>query len=118
MNRTRSQITTHILNTSQGRPAEGVQVELEMLGADGRFEHLGTGTTDADGRVQNLLSPTHMLERGNYRLRFASGDYFARYGIATFYPSVEILFHISNTTEHYHVPLLLNPFGYSTYRGS
>ena len=112
-----SPITTHILNTSHGRPAPGVNVTLEFQNK-GQFKKIGEGHTDEDGRVKTLLSPEHKLETGTYRLRFETGTYFSRFGIATFYPYVEISFTVSAPSEHYHVPLLLNPYGYSTYRGS
>jgi 5-hydroxyisourate hydrolase len=106
-----SGITTHVLDTSRGRPAEGVPVLLERA-IDSGWEPAGRGTTDADGRVSELLvSP---LEPGRYRLTFDTGSYLE----AGFYPEVSVTFVVGHGEEHYHVPLLLSPFGYSTYRGS
>jgi 5-hydroxyisourate hydrolase len=110
-----SALSTHILDTARGKPAAGVAVTLEAA-ADGGWRELARGTTDADGRVGALLAggvPT----AGEYRLRFATGDYFSGQGGAVFYPEVVIHVRLEPGTK-YHLPLLLNPFGYSTYRGS
>jgi len=112
-----SPITTHVLDTSQGRPAAGVEVQLARRSTDNRWEVVASGVTDADGRIADLLSPG-ALAAGVYCLTFATGAYFKRQGIATFYPTVAIEFQIVVPSEHYHVPLLVSPFGYSTYRGS
>jgi 5-hydroxyisourate hydrolase len=110
-------ISTHILDTSLGRPAEGVNVTLEERhGPDWVF--LGGAVTDADGRAGSLLPEGRELQPGSLRLRFDVDEYFGRQGRAAFYPSVDIVFHVESAVEHYHVPLLLSPFGYSTYRGS
>lgn len=113
-----SSITTHILNTSLGKPASFVDVWLDIENSAGVFEQIGQGTTDSDGRVKTLLKSDHRLEVGNYRLRFAIGMYFKSLKTSCFYPTVEICFRIETPSEHFHVPLLINPFGYSTYRGS
>ncbi len=105
-------LSTHVLDTSRGLPAAGVPVTLET--GDGR--ELGSATTDADGRVGSI--GPDLLDRGVYRLRFDTAAYFAATGAAGFYPDVTISFTIADAQQHYHVPLLLNPFGYSTYRGS
>jgi 5-hydroxyisourate hydrolase len=111
-----SPITTHILDTSRGRPAGGVTVVLErMIGAG--YERVGVGITDEDGRLRTLLGPG-ALEKGVYRLAFDTGAYFANLGVEGFYPEVTIAFEVRSPHEHHHVPLLLNPYGYSTYRGS
>ena len=107
-------ISTHVLDTALGRPAAGVPVTLERA-TDNRV--VGRGMTDADGRLRDLVSSKTPLDEGVYRLRFDVGAYFAATSRAAFYPEVVILFRITND-EHYHVPLLLNPFGYSTYRGT
>ncbi len=112
----RSPITTHVLDVSLGRPASGVPVRLERL-AHGAFAELAHGETDADGRCSHLLAPGS-LDPGTYRIRFDLDPYFARDGRRSFYPHVEIVFVVESVHEHYHVPLLLSPFGYSTYRGS
>ncbi|HEY2882475.1 MAG TPA: hydroxyisourate hydrolase [Pirellulales bacterium] len=112
-----SPITSHVLDTSTGKPAAGVEVELARR-SDGRlWEVLAHGVTNADGRLPDLL-PTGSLTIGVYCLTFATGAYFKRHGIATFYPAVAVEFQITAPADHYHVPLLVSPFGYSTYRGS
>jgi 5-hydroxyisourate hydrolase len=112
-----SGITTHVLDTSLGRPAEGVPVTLEVEAAGG-WKLLGKGTTNADGRIGDLLPDDFGLSAGVYRLIFDTATYFANRQVASFYPQVTVVFKIEDTEQHYHVPLLLSPFGYSTYRGS
>lgn len=112
----RSPITTHVLDVSLGRPAQGIEVRLARA-SDGGFTEIARGETDADGRATQLLPPGS-LEKGTYRISFAVGPYFAASSRPSFYPHVDIVFAIEATGEHYHVPLLLSPFGYSTYRGS
>lgn len=114
----RSPITTHVLDTSLGRPAAGVAVALFLAGPDGGFQEIGSGATDADGRLANLLPASSPAAPGRYRLDFAVGDYFERQERATLYPVVSIVFDLQDAGSHYHIPLLLSPFGYSTYRGS
>lgn len=106
-----STISTHVLDTSCGRPAEGIKVTLER-GA----EILATGVTNADGRVPDFPG-IGALGEGVYRLRFLIDEYFARDRRESFYSEITVNFRIG-TDAHYHVPLLLSPFGYSTYRGS
>lgn len=113
-----SPITTHVLDTALGRPGAGIEAVLERRAGDGSFEVLGRGRTDADGRIGDLLPPGSRLEPGIYRLTFETGAYHARTGRPGFYPQVSVLFEIGDAGQHYHVPLLLSPFGYSTYRGS
>ncbi len=116
-----SAISTHVLDTSQGRPAGGVPVALEMMTEKGGVEHwelLSRGETDADGRFRNLLPAGVALAATVYRLTFDTGAYFSARGVESFYPTVAIVFRIHDSTQHYHVPLLLSPYGYSTYRGS
>lgn len=108
-------ISTHILDTTRGRPASGVLVTLQQRNGD-RWDTLGEGTTDADGRVKALL--TQCPEIGTYRITFHVAPYFELLGAAAFYPEVTISFLVAANGQHFHVPLLLNPFGYSTYRGS
>lgn len=112
----KSPITTHVLDTGKGIPAKGVSVRLEQAN-DGGWKLLSEKTTDADGRISNLLSD-RSAETGTYRLTFDTGSYFGAAGIKTFYPGITVTFQIEDPTAHYHVPLLLSPFGYSTYRGS
>jgi 5-hydroxyisourate hydrolase len=107
-----SALSTHVLDTGLGCPADGVAVSL--TDADGR--PLASATTDADGRV-GALGPER-LEPGSYTLRFQTGAYFAASGRPSFYPEIAVTFTVADGAEHYHVPVLLSPFGYSTYRGS
>ncbi len=111
-------ITTHVLDTSLGRPARGVPVALEFQDPVAGWQKISSGATDDDGRLRNLLLPDHRLQTGNYRITFDTGAYFAQHNIPGFYPQVSVIFSIGDATQHYHVPLLLSPFGYSTYRGS
>ena len=111
-----SQITTHVLDTSLGRPAAGVPVTLEIQKAGG-WKEISRGATDADGRLRHLLEPG-TLAKGTYRLTFETHAYFQARKIRALYPQITIAFEVQDTTEHYHIPLLLSPYGYSTYRGS
>ena len=111
-----SQITTHILDTTLGRPAGGVTIVLHEWAPDGWHE-IARGVTNPDGRLADLLLPEVRLAPGAYQLRFFTQQYFEQQGTAGFYPFVDICFVVADEA-HYHVPLLLNPFGYSTYRGS
>ncbi len=108
-----STLSTHVLDTSLGRPAAGVPVVLEHQGVV-----IGFGTTDVDGRVRDFKQPLPVLLEGTYTLRFDVSDYFTGTGRECFYSDVTIKFRIGAQPEHYHVPLLISPFGYSTYRGS
>ena len=112
-----SAITTHILDVSTGVPARGVPVVLERQTETG-WEIIGKGETDDDGRLKDLLAAETTLQAGNYRLTFDTGAYFQKQSIEGFYPQVTVAFVVRNAAQHYHVPLLLSPFGFSTYRGS
>jgi 5-hydroxyisourate hydrolase len=109
-------ITTHVLDTSVGRPATGIAVSLEMLGGDGWTE-VGSGSTDRDGRLTDLLPPERVVA-ATYQLRFDTAGYFTTRGVQGFFPEIAIRFEVTEAGAHHHVPLLLSPFGYSTYRGS
>jgi 5-hydroxyisourate hydrolase len=111
-----SAISTHVLDTSTGRPAAGVPVTLERQ-ADGGWQSAGQGVTNADGRVSDLLAGT-ILAAGTYRLSFDTAAYFRARNQPAFYPQVQVMFTVGEAGQHYHVPLLLSPYGYSTYRGS
>jgi 5-hydroxyisourate hydrolase len=111
-----SPITTHVLDTSRGRPAAGVAAVLDVESA-GAWTRVGQGTTDADGRIEDLLAPG-ALRAATYRITFDTGAYFRALGVDAFYPEAAIVFVVRDASAHYHVPLLLSPFGYSTYRGS
>ncbi len=111
-----SHVTTHVLDTSEGAPGRYIQIQLKE-NIKGNWITKAMGVTNADGRIPDLLAPGFHLEKGHYQMVFNTGDYFKLYGVKGFYPTVCIDFTIFDTT-HYHVPLLINPFGYSTYRGS
>ena len=111
-----SGITTHILDIARGRPAAGVAVSLARRSGDGWAE-LAATRSDTNGRVANLLPGDVQSAAGTYRLRFDTGAYFAALGVSPFHPFVEIVFEIRDA-EQYHVPLLVSPFGYTTYRGT
>ncbi len=113
-----STISTHVLDTALGRPAAGVRVILEQVNDLPIVVSIGIGETDADGRVRDLLPEGQQLAAGDYRLRFDTGAYFAASKRETFYPSVMVEFRVTGPETHYHVPLLVSPYGYSTYRGS
>ncbi len=112
-----SRITTHVLDLAQGRPAAGVDVVLQRQDDDA-WTVLARGRTNDDGRVADLLPADDPITPGTYRISFSTGEYFARQGVDSFHPAVEVAFRVTDDREHYHVPLLLSPFGYSTYRGS
>lgn len=114
----KSLITTHVLDLTKGKPAHGIPVVLEHQKADGAWAKLGGGLTDVDGRISNLLPEHGKLLRGIYRLTFETGSYFESTGIYTLYPYIPIIFELQDGVTHQHIPLLLSPFGYSTYRGS
>ncbi|MBF9222202.1 hydroxyisourate hydrolase [Hymenobacter ruricola] len=111
-----SQITTHILDTTKGKPAANVTIALLQQVGD-NWREIARGVTNSDGRIADLLLKETQMEFGVYKMKFFTQEYFTQDGTANFYPFVEIIFEVA-TTEHYHVPLLLNPFGYATYRGS
>lgn len=131
-------ISTHVLDTATGLPAAGVGVRLERLERardepvarpdpgqprgrpepDGPAQVLRVASTDDDGRVGELLPAGERLSAADYRLTFDTGSYFAARGVEAFYPYATIVFRVSEPERHHHVPLLLSPFGYSTYRGS
>jgi 5-hydroxyisourate hydrolase len=108
-------VSTHVLDTSRGAAASGVAVTLSRRAADGNWSVIGSGVTDADGRVRELVSGA--FAAGTYRLEFETGGYFKNSGTTAFYPEVSVVFEAPDPGGHYHVPLLLSPFGYATYRG-
>ncbi len=112
-----SGITTHVLDIARGRPAAGVAVTLEAKG-EGGWAVVGRGATDADGRARDLAPPDFRLSEGEYRLTFDAGSYFRASGGDGFYTEVVVSFVVRDAAAHHHVPLLLSPYGYTTYRGS
>jgi len=113
-----SGITTHILDVSIGRPAAGVLVRLDRQSHDGKWENIGTQKTDNDGRARELIPEGEHLTATVHRLIFDVEAYFRDNQVDGFYQEVAIAFTVKDASQHYHVPLLLSPFGYSTYRGS
>jgi 5-hydroxyisourate hydrolase len=111
----KSAITTHVLDTSIGRPAANVAARLERI-TETETVKVGMSATNADGRITDLLDVP--LDLGRYRITFDTASYFAERGVPCFFPEVAILFEVTDTAQHHHVPLLLSPFGYSTYRGT
>lgn len=113
-----SAITTHVLDTSKGRPAGGLRVLLEQRDESGEWESISRGTTDGDGRLRTLYPEGKALAPGVYRLTFDTEQYFESQGVSAFYPEVVVVFETAPGEKQYHVPLLLAPFGFSTYRGT
>ena len=111
-----SQLTTHVLDTSLGKPGQYITIRLKQL-INGTWQTMAQGVTNTDGRVADLLAPNKNVTAGNYKMVFETENYFATNDTKGFYPEVEITFTVFDD-GHYHVPLLINPFGYSTYRGS
>jgi 5-hydroxyisourate hydrolase len=120
-----STISTHVLDVSLGKPAAGVPVLIQRVrdprgddAHDLRDVTIGAGTTDADGRLRDFLTASGLLTQGVYRLRFDVAEYFRITSRETFYPEIAVLFRVGAAEEHYHVPVLISPFGYTTYRGT
>ena len=113
-----SGISTHVLDTAKGQPASGVPVRLHRQDPAGKWSSLRSGQTDQDGRCRQLLPEGATLTQGVYRLTFDTSRYFAACGVEGFYPVVEITFEVRDGESQFHIPLLLSPHGYTTYRGS
>ena len=111
-----SKITTHVLDTSKGKPASRVKATL-FIEKNNSWQQIASGETNSDGRINDLLNSDADLKTGTYKMNFDTGKYFSENNVKSFYPNVEIIFEITSG-EHYHIPLLLSPFGYTTYRGS
>ncbi|MBJ2119379.1 hydroxyisourate hydrolase [Arthrobacter sp. MSA 4-2] len=115
-----SSVSTHVLDTRTGRPAAGMSSRL-LRRTGGNWEQVGQGTTDVDGRIKDFGMQDRgpaVLPEGVYRIEFDTGAYFESAGVESFFPEVALTFTVASALEHYHVPLLLSPFAYSTYRGS
>jgi 5-hydroxyisourate hydrolase len=110
-------ISTHVLDTSIGKPAASVTVQLQRQ-SGATWTDVSKAVTDKDGRISGLLPPAGQAGAGGYRLTFDVGEYFRARGVESFYSKVSIDFVVRDAAAHYHVPLLLSPFGYTTYRGS
>ena len=114
----KSPITTHVLDTMRGTPAVGVKVVLEVYTSSKEWKELARGETDTDGRITELMHDNVKLIAGRYRLTFLTAAYFLSVGVEGFYPYIHVIFELKEPITHYHVPLLLSPYGYSTYKGS
>ena len=112
-----SAITTHVLDISRGCPGSGIEVALQIR-SDGEWKQIGNGVTDANGRCNTLMAVDGQIQAGTYRLLFGVGAYYRARQTETFYAEIPIIFEVLHPEAHYHVPLLISPFGYSTYRGS
>lgn len=110
-------ITTHVLDLSIGKPAAGVRVVLASV-EDGHRTTVASGVTDVDGRLRDLWPAGKTLEAAIYELTFETGPYFVSRGVAPFHPRVSVTIEITDPEQHYHVPVLISPYGYTTYRGS
>lgn len=113
-------LSVHVLDLQTGQPSPGIRVDLERRGAGGDWQPLGHATTDAQGRIRALV-PAAELGRwtaGDYRVVFRTGEFYARQQQASFFPEIPVVFRVESAQQHYHVPLLLSPFGFSTYRGN
>ena len=107
-------LSTHVLDTMHGSPGAAVDVKLSHRASD-VWKQVGAAVTDADGRIREL-GPAH-LDAGEYRLEFATGAYFEKFGVKAFFPVVMVFFELEKATDHIHVPVLLSPYGYTTYKG-
>jgi len=110
-------ISTHVLDTARGRPASGVMIRLLQASPDGAWQERATGLTDADGRIPGFAAAAAPLSSGRYLIRFETGPYLQQHAGSAFFPHVEVVCDLAED-GHYHLPLLLSPYGYSTYRGS
>jgi 5-hydroxyisourate hydrolase len=110
-------ITTHILDLSTGKPAGGVRVSLTRINNAERIK-VGAGVTDADGRLKGLVPKGGQVDAGVFELTFETGTYFRARGVEPFHPRVTVAIEITDPAQNYHVPLLVSPFGFTTYRGS
>ncbi|MEO7658385.1 MAG: hydroxyisourate hydrolase [Pyrinomonadaceae bacterium] len=111
-----SAITTHIIDTTTGLPGVGIPVSLGTRSHSAGWQTIATAISDADGRVNDLLSASELLSAGHYRLVFEIGPYYLLQSIDCFFPQISINFVVKDTREHFHVPIFLSPFGYSTFR--
>ena len=110
-------LSVHVLNLQDGLPSPGVKVLLEKQ--DGKnWNMLNTGTTNEQGRITALYPENKALEKGTYRVTFKTGEWFKKHATASFFPEVPVIFEVDGTVPHYHIPLLLSPYGFSTYRGN
>jgi 5-hydroxyisourate hydrolase len=113
-----STISTHVLDTARGRPADGIHVGLDLQLADGNWRRVAEGWTNSDGRIDSFAALGHPFRAGQYRLTFDTRAWFEGLKVEAFYPQVSVVFTVGSPPQHYHVPLMLSPYGYSTYRGT
>lgn len=113
-------LSVHVLDLQTGQPSPGIAVSLERRLSSGSWQALGSAVTDAQGRVRALVPPEALAQwaPGDYRVVFRTGEFYARQQQASFFPEIPVVFRVENAQQHYHVPLLLSPFGFSTYRGN
>ena len=110
-------LSVHILDLQTGQPTAGVTVTLEQQSQDG-WRQLASGVTNAQGRIAEMYPADQAMQAGDYRIVFKTGEHYARLKQDTFFPEIPVQFHVEKTGQHYHIPLLLSPFGFSTYRGN
>ena len=110
-------LSVHVLNLQTGVPTAGIEVELDKKQGEG-WVRLAWGTTDAQGRIAALYPAGQNVQSGIYRVIFKTGDYYKKNAQPTFFPEVPVMFNLASTDQHYHIPLLLSQYGYSTYRGN
>lgn len=110
-------LSVHVLNTSTGLPSANVGVTLDKK-VDGKWLQLAKGETDVQGRIKELYPAQQTMQTGIYRVTFNTGDWFEKRGERSFFPEASIVFNMDGTLAHYHIPLLISPYGYSTYRGN
>ncbi|ALE90178.1 hydroxyisourate hydrolase [Pseudomonas versuta] len=110
-------LSVHVLNLENGLPSPGVNVTLEKYVGQ-NWQPLAQGVTNEQGRIGELFPDKQAMEAGQYRVVFKTGDYFKKAGRDTFFPEIPVIFEVKNVDQHYHIPLLLSPYGFSTYRGS
>lgn len=110
-------LSVHVLNLETGVPSSGVNVTLERHMGEA-WQPLAQGTTNEQGRIAELYPSDKPLQKGEYRVVFKTGDYYKKTGHETFFPEIPVIFEVKQTDQHYHIPLLLSPYGFSTYRGS
>ncbi len=111
-------VSVHVLDTQSGTPGVGIKVHFDKKNTDGKWMKLTQQTTNSNGRIDSLLSPTSKLESGVYQVVFETTNFFAKKHQDTFFTDIPVEFKVTNPDQHYHIPLLLSPFGYSTYRGN
>lgn len=113
-------LSVHVLDLQTGQPSPGIQVDLERRGDRGEWLPLGSGVTDAQGRIRALVPAAALSQwtAGDYRVIFRTGDFYAKQRLSSFFPEIPVVFRVERAQQHYHVPLLLSPYGFSTYRGN